>query len=68
MHGCALLGIFWAPEAPALLKRYLRVSKREQGRSGLELAAQRNEIEAFGAREGFAIRARNSLLRVANNQ
>jgi DNA invertase Pin-like site-specific DNA recombinase len=32
---------------------YLRVSTREQGRSGLGLAAQRHEIEAFGAREGF---------------
>ena len=31
---------------------YLRVSTREQGRSGLGLAAQRHEIEAFGAREG----------------
>ena len=36
---------------------YLRVSTREQGRSGLGLAAQRNEIEAFGAREGFAVRS-----------
>jgi DNA invertase Pin-like site-specific DNA recombinase len=36
---------------------YLRVSTREQGRSGLGLAAQRNEIEAFGTREGFAIRS-----------
>jgi DNA invertase Pin-like site-specific DNA recombinase len=34
---------------------YLRVSTREQGRSGLRLAAQRFEIEAFGAREGFSI-------------
>ena len=32
---------------------YLRVSTREQGRSGLGLAAQRHDIEAFGAREGF---------------
>ena len=35
---------------------YLRVSTREQGRSGLGLAAQRNDIEAFGAREGFSIK------------
>lgn len=34
---------------------YLRVSTREQGRSGLGLSAQRKEIEAFGAREGFSI-------------
>lgn len=32
---------------------YLRVSTREQGRSGLGLAAQRNDIEAFGVREGL---------------
>jgi DNA invertase Pin-like site-specific DNA recombinase len=36
---------------------YLRVSTREQGRSGLGLAAQRQDIEAFGAREGFAIKS-----------
>ena len=36
---------------------YLRVSTREQGRSGLGLAAQRHEIEAFGAREGFEIKS-----------
>lgn len=36
---------------------YLRVSTREQGRSGLGLAAQRQEIGAFGAREGFSIKA-----------
>ena len=29
---------------------YIRVSTREQGRSGLGLAAQRREIESFGAR------------------
>ena len=39
---------------------YLRVSTREQGRSGLGLAAQRHEIEAFGVREGLSI---NSLHR-----
>lgn len=36
---------------------YLRVSKQEQGRSGLGLAAQRHEIEAFGVREGFSIKS-----------
>jgi DNA invertase Pin-like site-specific DNA recombinase len=34
---------------------YLRVSTAEQGRSGLGLAAQRHDIEAFGAREGFTV-------------
>jgi DNA invertase Pin-like site-specific DNA recombinase len=33
---------------------YLRVSTREQGRSGLGLAAQRHDIETFAMREGFA--------------
>src|SRR5215467_7761639 len=36
---------------------YLRVSTKEQGRSGLGLAAQRSEIEAFGAREGFSVKS-----------
>ena len=36
---------------------YLRVSTRDQGRSGLGLAAQRQEIEGFALREGFAVRA-----------
>jgi DNA invertase Pin-like site-specific DNA recombinase len=36
---------------------YLRVSTREQGRSGLGLAAQRHDIETFGAKEGFLIKA-----------
>jgi DNA invertase Pin-like site-specific DNA recombinase len=36
---------------------YLRVSTKEQGRSGLGLAAQRHDIEVFGAREGFAIKS-----------
>ena len=35
---------------------YQRVSTREQGRSGLGLAAQRHDIEAFGAREGFSVK------------
>jgi DNA invertase Pin-like site-specific DNA recombinase len=35
---------------------YLRVSTREQGRSGLGLAAQRQEIETFAAKEGLAIK------------
>ena len=34
---------------------YLRVSTREQGRSGLGLAAQRFEIEEFAKREGFSV-------------
>ena len=34
---------------------YLRVSTREQGRSGLSFAAQRFDIEHFGKREGFSI-------------
>ena len=36
---------------------YLRVSTREQGRSGLGLAAQRHDIEAYVAREGFKVGA-----------
>ena len=36
---------------------YLRVSTKEQGRSGLGLAAQRRDIEAFGEHEGFAIKS-----------
>jgi hypothetical protein len=36
---------------------YLRVSTREQGRSGLGLAAPRYDIEAFGVREGFRIKS-----------
>ena len=35
---------------------YLRVSTPEQGRSGIGLAAQRAEIEAFGNGAGFAIK------------
>ena len=34
---------------------YLRVSTKEQGRSGLSLAAQRFDIEQFGKREGLRI-------------
>jgi DNA invertase Pin-like site-specific DNA recombinase len=36
---------------------YLRVSTKEQGRSGLGLAAQRFDIEAFGSREGFEVKS-----------
>jgi DNA invertase Pin-like site-specific DNA recombinase len=36
---------------------YLRVSTKEQGRSGLGLAAQRVDIERFGEREGFKVRS-----------
>jgi DNA invertase Pin-like site-specific DNA recombinase len=36
---------------------YLRVSTREQGRSGLGLAAQRHEIESFGGSEGFSVKS-----------
>ena len=36
---------------------YLRVSTREQGRSGLGLAAQRHDIEVFASREGFEVKA-----------
>jgi DNA invertase Pin-like site-specific DNA recombinase len=36
---------------------YLRVSTREQGRSGLGLAAQRYDIETFSAKEGFSIQS-----------
>ena len=34
---------------------YLRVSTAEQGRSGLGLAAQRTEIDAFAQRAGFSV-------------
>ena len=36
---------------------YLRVSTKEQGRSGLGLPAQRFDIEQFGKREGFLVKS-----------
>jgi DNA invertase Pin-like site-specific DNA recombinase len=36
---------------------YLRVSTQEQGRSGLGLAAQRHDIETFGAKEGMSVKS-----------
>lgn len=36
---------------------YLRVSTAEQGRSGLGLAAQKFDIEAFGVREGLSVKS-----------
>src|SRR5260370_23723117 len=36
---------------------YLRVSTKEHGRSGLGLAAQRFDINAFGTREAFSIKS-----------
>ena len=36
---------------------YIRVSTREQDRSGLGLAAQRHHIETFGAREGLSVKS-----------
>lgn len=36
---------------------YLRVSTREQGRSGLGLAAQRHDIESFVAKDGLSIKS-----------
>jgi DNA invertase Pin-like site-specific DNA recombinase len=44
---------------------YLRVSTREQGRSGLGLAAQRHDIESFGAKDGLTIKSCTRIFRQA---
>jgi hypothetical protein len=36
---------------------YLRASTQEQGRSGLGPAAQRQDIDSFGEREGFKVKS-----------
>jgi DNA invertase Pin-like site-specific DNA recombinase len=47
---------------------YLRVSTQEQGRSGLGLAAQRHEIEAFGVREGSQLSPGTRMCKLALEQ
>jgi len=44
---------------------YLRASTPEQGRSGLGLAAQHHDIEAFGAREGSQSNPRTKMSKPA---
>jgi DNA invertase Pin-like site-specific DNA recombinase len=47
---------------------YLRVSTKEQGRSGLGLAAQRHDIEAFALREGLAVKSCTRMCRLARER
>lgn len=46
-----------APKRPAQAVAYLRVSTREQGKSGLGLDAQRERMERFAASEGIEVLA-----------
>lgn len=66
--GCRLLkaadeltGTSCRPAEPPAIRQsaigYLRVSTKEQGRSGLRLGAQRQAIESFGVQEGFSIKS-----------
>ena len=45
------------PNQPKPLVAYLRVSTKEQGRSGLGIEAQREAVVRFAAAEGFKVAA-----------
>ena len=45
------------PNQPKPLVAYLRVSTKEQGRSGLGIEAQREAVARFAAVEGFQVAA-----------
>ena len=45
------------PNQPKPLVAYLRVSTKEQGRSGLGIEAQREAVARFAAAEGFKVAA-----------